>query len=63
MNAGGRIHWGRIVAAAFFAINKTFAEPPLYIVAHAIKILGGITGGKVAEQRKRRVTISEAAHV
>jgi putative membrane protein (TIGR04086 family) len=142
MNAGGRIHWGRIVAAAFlaeasvmagfflllfaftmagapemarpmspldyvdaivssfvmvflftlwvgkriesrfvmhgalvggvavllfvtliFAINKTFAEPPLYIVAHAMKILGGITGGLVAEKRRRRVTIPEAAHV
>jgi putative membrane protein (TIGR04086 family) len=46
-----------------FAINKTFAEPPLYIVAHAMKILGGITGGLVAEKRKRRVVVAEAARV
>ena len=45
-----------------FAVNKTFAEPPLYIVAHAMKILGGITGGLVAEKRKRRVVAYEAAH-
>ena len=46
-----------------FAVNKTFAEPPLYIVAHAMKILGGITGGLVAEQRTRRVVVAEAARV
>jgi putative membrane protein (TIGR04086 family) len=39
-----------------YAVNKTFAEPPLYIVAHAMKILGGIAGGLVAEKRRRAVT-------
>ena len=43
-----------------FAVNKTFAEPPLYIVAHAMKLLGGITGGRVAEKRKRRASADEA---
>ena len=46
-----------------YAVNETFAEPPLYIVAHGMKILGGITGGLVAEKRKRRVVVHEAAHV
>jgi hypothetical protein len=46
-----------------FAVNKTFAEPPLYIVAHGMKLLGGITGGLVAEKRKRRVITIEAARV
>ena len=32
-----------------FAVNKTFAEPPPYIVAHAMKILGGITGSVIPE--------------
>jgi hypothetical protein len=44
-----------------FAINKTFAEPPLYIVAHTMKILGGITGGLVADTRRRRVANAEPA--
>ena len=45
------------------AVNETFAEPPLYIVAHARKIRGGITGGLVAEKRKRRAVATEAARV
>jgi len=44
-----------------FAINKTFAEPPLYTVAHAMKILGGIAGGLVAQKRKRHLATTEAA--
>src|SRR5260221_9842778 len=46
-----------------FAVNKTFVEPPLYIVAHAMKLLGGVTGGLAAEKRKRRVVTTEAARV
>jgi hypothetical protein len=44
-----------------FAINTTFAEPPLYIVAHTMKILGGVTGGLVAERRQHRAIVAEAA--
>ena len=30
-------------------------QPPLYIVAHLLKVLGGIAGGLVADRRKQRV--------
>ena len=43
-----------------FAVNRTFAEPPLYIVAHSMKLLGGITGGMVAERRKRAIRAGAA---
>ena len=33
----------------------SLSQPPLYIVAHVLKILGGITGGLVTERRRRRV--------
>ena len=29
------------------------AQPPLYLVAHVLKVLGGITGGTVVQRRKR----------
>ena len=39
------------------------SQPPLYIVAHVLKILGGITGGLVTERRRRGVfSQSESAH-
>ena len=44
-----------------FAVNHTFAEPPLYIVAHTMKIFGGIAGGLVAEKRRHRAVVTEAA--
>jgi hypothetical protein len=34
-----------------FALNRTFWEPPLYIVAHGLKIAGGIAGGLFAQKR------------
>ena len=40
-----------------FGLNQTLEEPPLYWVAHGLKILGGITGGLVVERRRRRETI------
>jgi hypothetical protein len=30
-------------------------QPPLYVVSHFLKVLGGIAGGLVAEKRKRHV--------
>lgn len=39
--------------ALIFGVNKTFAEPPLYWVAHGLKIAGGIAGGVVAGRRRR----------
>ena len=38
--------------ALIFAINKTFNEPPLYIVAHGLKIAGGVAGGMFAAKRR-----------
>jgi hypothetical protein len=35
----------------------------LYIVAHAMKILGGISGGLLAEQRQRRTMAANPASV
>jgi putative membrane protein (TIGR04086 family) len=33
------------------ALTGSFEEPPLYWVAHGLKLLGGAAGGKVAERR------------
>ena len=35
--------------------TRSLAQPSLYVVAHFLKVLGGIAGGLVAEKRKRRV--------
>jgi hypothetical protein len=37
----------------WLATTGSLAQPPLYLVAHVLKILGGIAGGLVAEKRKR----------
>jgi hypothetical protein len=39
----------------WLATTGSLAQPPLYVVAHVLKVLGGITGGLVAEKRKRHV--------
>jgi CDP-diglyceride synthetase len=33
------------------ALSGSLAQPPLYLVAHGLKIAGGITGGIVAKRR------------
>jgi hypothetical protein len=38
----------------WIATTRSLAQPPLYVVAHGLKILGGIAGGLVAEKRKRK---------
>jgi hypothetical protein len=40
-----------LFVALIYALNRTFWEPPLYIVAHGLKIAGGIAGGLVARKR------------
>jgi hypothetical protein len=45
------------------ATTRSLAQPPLYLVAHLLKVLGGLTGGLVVERRKRRVLRTEAAQV
>jgi hypothetical protein len=37
----------------WLATTRSLAQPPLYVVAHVLKILGGIAGGLVAEKRKQ----------
>ena len=39
----------------WLATTGSLAQPPLYVVAHVLKVLGGIAGGLVAEKRKRLV--------
>src|SRR6266850_487196 len=37
------------------ATTGSLAQPPLYVVAHLLKVFGGITSGLVVERRRRRV--------
>ena len=46
-----------LFVALNFGLNGTLEEPPLYWVAHGLKILGGMIGGLVVERRRRRETI------
>ena len=43
------------IVATLMYVALTFAQPEpfIYIVAHALKILGGAAGGLVAEKRRR----------
>src|SRR5215510_6114157 len=43
--------------------TRSLAQPPLYVVAHVLKVLGGITGGLVVERRTRRVLRAERGQV
>ena len=38
----------------WISTTPSLAQPPLYVVAHGLKILGGTTAGMVAERRGRR---------
>jgi hypothetical protein len=44
-----------LFSVMWIATTGSLAQPPLYVVAHGLKVLGGIAGGSVAERRKRRV--------
>ena len=44
-----------LFAIMWIATTRSLAQPPLYVVAHVLKVLGGIAGGLVAEKRKRHV--------
>ena len=43
-----------------FIAEGSVEQPVLYWVAHGLKILGGITGGLVAERRKHRALAAQA---
>jgi hypothetical protein len=40
------------------ATTGSLAQPPVYVVAHLLKVLGGITGGFVVQRRKRHVGLA-----
>jgi hypothetical protein len=42
------------------ATTRSLAQPPLYVVAHVLKVLGGIAGGLVAEKRQRHILSAQA---
>ena len=42
-----------LFCSMWFATTESLPQPPLYVVAHFLKVLGGVTGGLVAEKRKR----------
>ena len=44
-----------LFSVLWIATTESLAQPALYVVAHVLKVLGGITGGLVAERRRRRV--------
>jgi hypothetical protein len=52
-----------LFAIMWVATTGSLAQPPLYVVAHLLKVLGGITGGLVVERRRRRVLQVEEARV
>ena len=48
-----------VVAALLFTVmwiatTRSLAQPLWYVVAHALKVLGGICGGLLAQKRARR---------
>jgi len=40
--------------------TRSLAQPPLYVVAHGLKILGGMTAGLVVQRRRERAPIVTA---
>jgi hypothetical protein len=44
-----------LFSTMWIATTGSPKQPPLYVVAHILKVLGGITGGLVAERRKRGI--------
>ena len=55
---------GLVAMSLFLALiqvgSGSIEQPFLYWVAHGLKILGGITGGLVAERRRRVVPLAPA---
>ena len=43
-----------LFSVMWVATTGSFAQPALYVVAHGLKIVGGIAGGLIAEKRNRR---------
>jgi putative membrane protein (TIGR04086 family) len=43
---------GVVAALIYVALTRAQPEPPAYIVAHALKLVGGACGGFVAQRRR-----------
>jgi hypothetical protein len=43
-----------------FIGSGSINQPVLYWTAHGLKVLGGITGGMVAERRRKTVSVATA---
>ena len=43
-----------LFTAMWVGTTGSLAQPALYVVAHGLKIVGGITGGLIAERRHKR---------
>jgi hypothetical protein len=41
-----------LLSVMWLAATRSLAQPPLYVVAHGLKVLGGIAGGLAAEKRR-----------
>jgi len=52
-----------LFAIMWIATTGSFAQPSLYLVAHVLKVLGGVAGGLVARNRKRRGLAAGQARV
>ena len=44
---------GLVATLFYLAISRFQPEPLTYVVGHALKLIGGATGGYVAERRKK----------
>jgi putative membrane protein (TIGR04086 family) len=44
---------GVVATLIYVALTRGGPEPPAYLVAHALKLLGGATGGFVAARRQK----------
>jgi hypothetical protein len=49
---------GVVAILIFVALTQARPEPPLYILAHGLKLAGGATGGYLAAKRMRVTTAS-----
>ena len=47
----------------WIATTRSLSQPPLYVVAHLLKVFGGMAGGLVVARRRRRVFRIEGAQV
>ena len=52
-----------LFAIIWIAATGSLAQPPLYVVAHGLKILGGVAGGLVAGKRRRQALPDKAFEV